>query len=63
MNRSRSTGVLPVGWGQGSGGLTFRELLYYCRVDFHFSDHQGWGETNEQKEEYRGPAAGLGITG
>jgi hypothetical protein len=32
-------------------------------VDFHFSDHHGWGETTEQKEEYRGPAAGLGIRG
>jgi hypothetical protein len=59
MNRSRSTGVLLVGWGRGSGGLPFPDPLYYYQVDFHSSDHHSWGETNEQKQEYRGPAGGL----
>jgi hypothetical protein len=34
MNRSRSTGVLLVGWGRGSGGLPFPDPLYYYQVDF-----------------------------
>jgi hypothetical protein len=61
MNRSRSTVVLLVGWGQGSGGHPFHNPLYYYQVDIHSSDHHSWvwGETNEQKQEYRGPAGGL----
>jgi hypothetical protein len=39
MNRRRSTGVLLVGWGRGSGGLPFPDPLYYYQVDFHSSDH------------------------
>jgi hypothetical protein len=48
MNRSRSTGVLLVGWGRGSGGLPFPDLLYDYQVDFHSSDYYSWAETNEQ---------------
>jgi hypothetical protein len=61
MNRSKSTGVLLVGWGRGSGGLPFPDPLYYYQVDFHSCDHNGWGETNEQEQEYRGGASGLGT--
>jgi hypothetical protein len=61
MNRSRSTGVLLVGWGRGSGGLPFPDPLYYYQVDFHSSDHYGWGETNEQEKEYWGLAGELGT--
>ncbi len=39
MKRRRSTGVLLVGWGRGSGGLPFPDPLYYYQVDFHSSDH------------------------
>jgi hypothetical protein len=38
MNRSRSTGVLLVGFGRGSRGLPFPELLYNYQVDFYSSD-------------------------
>jgi hypothetical protein len=61
MNSSRSTGVLLVGWGRGSGGLPFPDLLHDYQVDFLSSDHYSWAETNEQKEEYRGAAGGLGT--
>jgi hypothetical protein len=42
----------------GSGGLTFPDPLSYYKIDFHTFDHYSWGETtsNEQKQEYRGPA-------
>jgi hypothetical protein len=43
MNRRRSTGVLLVGWGQGSGGLLFPDPLYYYQVDFLSFDHHDWG--------------------
>jgi hypothetical protein len=52
---------MVVGWGWGSGGLPFPDPLYYYQVDFHSCAHYGWGETNEQKQEYRGPAGGLGT--
>jgi hypothetical protein len=42
MNMSRSTGVLLVGWGQGSRGLPFPSPLYYYQVDFHSFDHYSW---------------------
>ncbi len=61
MNRSRSTGVLLVSWGQGSGGLPFPDPLYYYQVDFHSSDYYRWGETTAHPVGYWGPAGGLGT--
>jgi hypothetical protein len=60
MNRSKRRGLL-VDWGQGSRGLPFPELRYYYQVDFIPLTTYGWGETNEQKQEHRGPAGESGT--